>query len=720
MVPKRVIAIAADRALGRRMAAAAMAAGGASEAIESVAALHGRFDADVYLYAATVADDPALAILLAALPERTHLVPLIPSCDLGWSSRLLGNRHIPAVLVNDPLDVPQLTATVTKLLYGDLFGIEKAVPWGVRIHSLLVGDYQEKARAIAGISEFAGAMGVRRKYRESIEQVIDELLMNALYDAPVDERGKPVFADVPVKDRITMRVEEKAVVQYACDGDRFCLSVRDAYGTLHKPTILAFLEKCLHTQGDGQIDRKASGAGLGLYLIANAASQVAFHIFPGTATEVVCSFDLTTPRLQLRSFGIFEDPIAQGKPSTEPRQTVRRRRRDDLIARGAPAPLPRSLTVALTSATLLLLVAVTLVALPYFRKPSPAALVIETDPRGATVYVDGRSQGPAAGSLRVAGLEAGRTYAVRASMTGRSDEERLVSAAGGEQPLRLALAKAASGVLAIESDPAGAELLLDGNPTGKTTPAVLDLAPGAPGAILLRRAGFSEGKLTVAGPAPGERAVYRTALALSPDVAALSLAVTGEGGEAITPTVTIDGLPLMPPGRRHEALLKPKLTHLLTVAAPGHVTHTAELRLVGGQRRELHVALLAGGALTLRTNVPLKLAVDGKLAGTAPVEGLGLAPGRHAVMLFAQNPLTAHEITIAIEKGRTIERKIDFGTVVVSVPGVVARPAGTKRGAALVGLPAGRQSVTLVGPGGEERTREVEVPAGGRVTIDHF
>ena len=72
--------------------------------------------------------------------------------------------------------------------------------------------------------------------------------MNALYDAPVDDEGKPLFADVPVRERVLMRADEKALVQYACDGERFAVSVRDAFGTLRKETVLQYLDKCLHAE----------------------------------------------------------------------------------------------------------------------------------------------------------------------------------------------------------------------------------------------------------------------------------------------------------------------------------------------------------------------------------------------------------------------------------------------------------------------------------------
>ena len=117
-------------------------------------------------------------------------------------------------------------------------------------------------------------MGVRRKYREQIDQCIDEMLMNALYDAPVDDAGKPLFADVPVQERVLAARREKALVQYGCDGDRFAVSVRDAFGTLRKEHDPAATSTSACTSPDQQIDRKAGGAGLGLYLICNSATEV--------------------------------------------------------------------------------------------------------------------------------------------------------------------------------------------------------------------------------------------------------------------------------------------------------------------------------------------------------------------------------------------------------------------------------------------------------------
>src|SRR4051794_30937659 len=203
--------VAADKSLGKRLAAGAMAAGGNVQSYASFAEVPDRVEFDlalVELPPRIVVDaltapappviPPALVSLAARLPEDARLVPVLPSPDLEWMTALLGEPRIACVLVGDVLTAGQVTSTVAKLLARDLFGVDKILPWGVRVYSALVSDYNEKAAAIAAIGDFAQVMGVRRKYREHIDRCVDEMLMNALYDAPVDDQGKPLFADVPV------------------------------------------------------------------------------------------------------------------------------------------------------------------------------------------------------------------------------------------------------------------------------------------------------------------------------------------------------------------------------------------------------------------------------------------------------------------------------------------------------------------------------------------
>ena len=72
-------------------------------------------------------------------------------------------------------------------------------------------------------------------------------------------------------------------IRYAATESQFAIAVRDRFGRLAKNTILAYIEKCLHSPV--QIDRKTYGAGLGLYLVANAAASYLVNVAYGIATE---------------------------------------------------------------------------------------------------------------------------------------------------------------------------------------------------------------------------------------------------------------------------------------------------------------------------------------------------------------------------------------------------------------------------------------------------
>ncbi len=714
MLSKRVIVVAADKLLQKRLIAGAMAAGGAVQSFTSTDELSGRLDAELFLYSLSTPNDTGFQSLTAKLPEGARLVPVIPTANLEWMVKLLGDGRIASVLAADELGNATLAASVSKLLYGDLFGLEKVMTWGVRVYSSLVGDYNEKSMAIASVGDFAQAMGVRRKYREQIDQCIDEMLMNALYDAPVDGDGKPLFADVPVRERVLLKSNEKAVLQYACDGDRFAVSVRDSFGSLQKSTVLAYLDKCLHATGSEQIDRKAGGAGLGLYLIANAATEIHFHIFEGSATEVVCSFDLSAPRSQLRALGRFEEsrdtparPAWAGQARTI--QSRRGRRVEDI----APPP-PRSsplLPVMMVFSILLLIGAVSLAALPYLRPPPQAALVIESDPPGAAVFVDGRKRGTS--PVRVDGLEAGRSYAVRASLAGRKDDDQLVSAAAGESRVHLNLV-GLPGRVAVESDPPSAKLFLDGKDTGKVTPAELDLPPGSSAEVTLKKDGFSDQHLSVTCPQAGERAVYRGTLPLSSAVSALTVEV-----DPPSASVTVDGLALLPAAPIHETFLRPGMKHLLRVSARGFIEEKDELLLAGGEHKTVHAKLVEGGVLQVKCNLTVRVLVDGHLVATGTSASLALAEGKHTLALHGQKPFLRYESSVMVDKGRTVDKAVSFGTVEVKAAGVTAHPAGADaKGVTELALTAGPQKLTLSNKEGERRERDLVVEPGAKTVID--
>ena len=173
------------------------------------------------------------------------------------------------------------------------------------MHYVRLHDFIGRSRAIDTVLSYAEDVRMRRQVRTQIAAVCEELLMNALYDAPVDAAGRTIFADVDPHDRKDTHSPRPVSIRYAATDHGFAVAVRDRFGRLAKNTVLAYIEKCI--QSPVQIDRKTYGAGLGLYLVANAAASYVVNVAYGIATEVVCTFDRGA-KAPLRLVGMFVHP----------------------------------------------------------------------------------------------------------------------------------------------------------------------------------------------------------------------------------------------------------------------------------------------------------------------------------------------------------------------------------------------------------------------------
>jgi hypothetical protein len=190
-------------------------------------------------------------------------------------------------------DERELLVTSVKLLSGDIFGLDKYLAWGVTMHERSIQTYEQKRAALADVAAYAATAGARRQLVTKIEGVTDELLMNALYDAPAIRHGSSRHARV-VKRADTLRpAEEAALLHYASDGRYFAVSVQDDYGELHKEAILEHVSRARAERGRPLLSKsETGGAGLGIYFILSAATRFIANIQPGERTEVICLFDL--------------------------------------------------------------------------------------------------------------------------------------------------------------------------------------------------------------------------------------------------------------------------------------------------------------------------------------------------------------------------------------------------------------------------------------------
>lgn len=182
-------------------------------------------------------------------------------------------------LVRDPED-RELGITSEKLVTGDLFGLEKYLAQDSRVGERVVHNDAEKRAAIDEVTVWAESIGARKPIVHRLASVIDELLMNALHDAP--RESKPVIS--------LTEDSRRAVVRWGCDDQTLAISVSDGFGAIRQRDVIDHVRRAREDRGRPNIDEP--GAGLGLFLVlANVASLIV-NVDPGLQTEVVCLFDL--------------------------------------------------------------------------------------------------------------------------------------------------------------------------------------------------------------------------------------------------------------------------------------------------------------------------------------------------------------------------------------------------------------------------------------------
>jgi hypothetical protein len=534
VLARRVIAISPDKTFGKQLAIALKAAGGTVDSYQTLENASSELQAALLVMHLDGELTGASAEILGRLVGDTRVIAILPRSNLPAVVDIMqASERVAGMMIAEDFEVSALSAMATRVLAGDIFGLEKLVPWGTLIHSHLVGDFQEKSLCISQVSEFAEAMGVRRKYREGIEQCLDEMLMNALYDAPVDEQGRQIFAEIPTKTRISLRVEQKVVVQYACDGSQFVIAVRDAFGTLERSTVLRYLHKCLHAEQ--QIDRKVGGAGLGLYLMVNAASEVYFNVLPGVATEAVCTFDLLAPKVQLESFGFFTEKIdAAGRLAAGPSRRLPLGTSHPVERRAPQTPQSRRLIALLAAAIVVTLGLVAFAAYQRLGGKAPRAQVtIDTNPRGATVEVEGKNAGTTkAGALVVPDLLVGRAYPIAARLDGHEPASAVVQPREGGSSITLQL-PALAPTVSLDTQPSGATIEIDGKSLGTTPLSITTLLPKQGVTIVFKKSGYQDATTTLTVPDAGKELRLIQPLAVSQDLARVKLVSEPPGAQVI-------------------------------------------------------------------------------------------------------------------------------------------------------------------------------------------
>lgn len=247
---------------------------------------------------------PSLSELAAASRSRgaEACMTLLGTTAMAQVPAILGLGSITNLLVHPmPVLAEELTITAQKLIKNDLFGAEKYLLWGTQLHETVLTRASQRSHIVAELAENVRACGQSARVASMAMLVADELLSNAVHNAPVDATGAHYRKDLPRDGELELDARHQVRLRWGCDARYLAIEVNDGFGSLDRDTILTALAK-------NDIRESGGGAGMGVALTYRSCDHLVFNLAPGTRTEIIALIDVRYPpteRIPASSYNVF-------------------------------------------------------------------------------------------------------------------------------------------------------------------------------------------------------------------------------------------------------------------------------------------------------------------------------------------------------------------------------------------------------------------------------
>ncbi len=257
---------------------------------------------------------PVLVVFDGSLPAPAALVEAARTNGTEACMTLLGPasaEKIPAILglgavtnllVHQmPILAEELVITAQKLIRHDLFGVEKYLLWGTQLHETTLTRGSQRAELVSHLAEQVRGLGQSARVGSMAMLVADELLSNAVHNAPIDATGTHYRKELPRELELLLDDRHRVRLRWGCDARYLAIEVTDGFGSLDRDTILGALAR-------NDVRESGGGAGMGIALAYRSCDHLVFNLAPGVRSEIIALIDVRYPpteRVPASSYNVF-------------------------------------------------------------------------------------------------------------------------------------------------------------------------------------------------------------------------------------------------------------------------------------------------------------------------------------------------------------------------------------------------------------------------------
>lgn len=214
---------------------------------------------------------------------------LLTGPQLAEVPRILGLGAVTNLLVHPlPVLAEALTITTQKLIQRDLFDVEKYLLWGTTLYQTVLTRSSQRPPLVAQIGQMLRSRGQSERIASAGMLVADELMSNAVHNAPIDAAGVSYRRDVPRDADFPLDERHQVRFRWGCDARYLAVEVTDPFGSLDRETIMRSL-------ANSEIRESGTGAGMGISLAYRSCDHLVFNLAPGKRTQVIALIDIRYP-----------------------------------------------------------------------------------------------------------------------------------------------------------------------------------------------------------------------------------------------------------------------------------------------------------------------------------------------------------------------------------------------------------------------------------------
>lgn len=199
-----------------------------------------------------------------------------------------GNFHLYSKYLyrNSTLEATQVYSYIVhNLMLANPFETQAAGIDELQIQKTRITNSQRKKNVLSALGTILDHKTIPKRIATSINRAVDELILNAVFDAPIDIGGKRYKYHLERGSAFELNKKEEVEIEMISTMSFLQVSVTDYFGSLNKEVLVPLLSKNFQEIEEGSSSNRST-YGLGLYQIIKAGLSIQIILEPGKRTRV--------------------------------------------------------------------------------------------------------------------------------------------------------------------------------------------------------------------------------------------------------------------------------------------------------------------------------------------------------------------------------------------------------------------------------------------------